>query len=143
MKHVTMTALLEDFERLERRARELEAERDQARAEAAALREALDSIEWSRECGGGAFGEKSWDECPICDNERGAGHTTECPIGKALSTTAGAALLEKVKKLEQAVAASWGYCVSRFEGASDEAIEDKANEMVAALGAALDGDPNA
>jgi hypothetical protein len=99
-------------------------------AQCAAMREALEEAQWGDHQGpvGGM--------CPKCEGEPGDGfgHFQGCIIGKALSTDAGAALLERLRKAEgdlqwaEAGAAAW---------------HDTADVLATALEAPGSGDPGA
>ena len=73
-----------------------------AEAQCAAMREALEQVEWEGGYAGDILTSAAW--CPECGAERGDGHTASCSVGQALAVGAGATLLAKVARLEAFVA---------------------------------------
>jgi hypothetical protein len=75
---------------------ELRTKLKDSEAGAAAMRKAVLASEWAV-----YRGDDPLNVCPSCLNRKSQGHNARCKIGPALSTTAGAALLERVRELER------------------------------------------
>lgn len=72
-----------------------------AEADNAALREALQSIEWIQTQEGGDY-RMALFNCPSCDAESGDGHEPDCKLHEALSAGhPGAALLKELEQLRR------------------------------------------
>lgn len=84
-----------------------------AEAQCAAMREALEDTEYGKSYEGASV---VMHMCPVCDQTRGTGHAPDCPVGTALATDAGAALLAV------ADAATQGYLSNLGDGAFRAAI---------------------
>lgn len=67
--------------------------------QAAAMREALESVQWSRFCPGGTIGGPLHG-CPKCGGFSDGTHDDDCPIGKALAPDAGKAVLARLARAE-------------------------------------------
>lgn len=91
----------------------------QAEADNAVLREALQSIEWKETQEGGDY-RMALFNCPACDAEIGDGHELDCKLRKVLSADhPGAALLKELEGLR------------RVRDAAKEAVINKGNNPFA------------
>ncbi len=105
-----------------------------AEAQCAALREALEQVQWEHTYVD--LDNCDCSACPAC-HARPHQHDPDCPIGQALATDAGAALLAEVKRLREFHAKYRYHEEVALEDPGKYYLQDDAQESVGDAGAEL------